>query len=165
MVNRPEDALKAVSSTRYAPIGNRGVGLGRAQGYGKDFDEYFSWQADQNKGPVVIVQIEHKDAIQQLENILNITGVDAIFVGPYDLSCSLGIAGNFEHPKFIKAINQIMEIANKLNKVCGIHVVEPDTKELEDKIKMGYKFIAYSVDFRMLDVTVRNGIKSFKKFL
>ena len=72
MVNNQEDALKSVSSTRYAPIGTRGVGLGRAQGYGTNFEKYFSSQTDQNNGPVVIVQIEHKDAIPQLENILNV---------------------------------------------------------------------------------------------
>jgi len=163
MVNCIDDAKKAVAATRYYPNGMRGVGLGRAQGYGTCFKEYYSWQSDENNGPVVIVQIEHKDAISNLEGILKVPGVDAFFVGPYDLSCSLGVPGQFNNPIYIKAINNILEIGTKFNKACGIHVIEPELEKLKENISLGYKFIAYSVDFRMLDVAARNGIKVIKK--
>jgi len=101
MVNTPADAAKAVAATRYAPQGSRGVGLARAQGYGANFQEYLKWQS---AGPVVIVQIEHKDAIDQLEKILTVAGVDGFIIGPYDLSCSMGIPGQFENPEFIAAM-------------------------------------------------------------
>src|ERR1043165_6778962 len=94
MVNSAEDAANAVAATRYAPGGCRGVGLSRAQGYcaGSGFNDYLQWQRE---GPVVIVQIEHIDAIGRLDDILAVEGVDGLLMGPYDLSCSQGIPGEF----------------------------------------------------------------------
>jgi len=157
MVLSASDAIKAVSATRYPPLGNRGVGLARAQNYGVKFKEYFSWQADMNSGPVVIVQIEHIEAVDNLEEILNVEGVDAFIIGPYDLSCSMGIPGEFENPEFIKVIDKIVLTGLKMKVTSGLHVVEPDTKKLDAAVNAGHKFIAYSVDSRMLDVTARIG--------
>ena len=159
MVNCPTDAERAVAATRYAPRGSRGVGLARAQGYGAAFKEYLQWQGD---GPIVIVQIEHKDAIDQLEKILKVPGVDGFIIGPYDLSCSMGIAGQFENQDFINAMNCIRETGRRLGCSAGIHIVEPDPQQLEQSIRDGYTFIAYSVDIRMLDVSVRQGIEKMR---
>jgi len=155
MVNGKLDAEQAVNSVHYAPKGERGVGLGRAQGYGNKFEEYLKWQKN---SPVVIVQIEHKDAIINLDEILNVTGVDGFIIGPYDLSCSLGVPGNFDDPRFITAMNEIEEKGLKLNKSIGLHIVEPDTDQIIQAINKGYNFIAYSVDFRLLDVGLRKGL-------
>lgn len=160
MVNTPEEAAMAVASTRYAPEGNRGVGLARAQGYGARFQDYLSWQKD---SPVVIVQIEHKAALENLEEILLTEGVDGYIIGPYDLSCSMGIPGQFEHVEFINTMKYIRNTGQKLNKTGGIHVVEPDRTRLKEAIDNGYRFIAYSVDIRMLDVSARTGIKNYKE--
>lgn len=162
MVNTPEEAEQAVAATRYAPAGSRGVGLARAQGYGVSFQDYLKWQTD---GPVVIVQIEHKDAIENLENILKVPGVDGFIIGPYDLSCSMGIPGEFEHPDFITAVNEIRNTGKKLGCPSGIHIVEPDTQRLEQSVSEGYKFIAYSVDIRMLDVSARQGVTKIKELI
>ena len=102
MVNNANEAEQAVAATRYPPLGNRGVGLARAQQYGVSFAEYVLWQANIDSGPVVIVQIEHVDAVENLKEILGVSGVDGFIIGPYDLSCSMGIPGEFNHPKFIK---------------------------------------------------------------
>jgi len=155
MVNSKGEAASAVAATRYAPAGNRGVGLARAQGYGVEFDEYLAWQMD---GPVVIVQIEHRDALDQLDAILTVPGVDGFIIGPYDLSCSMDIPGQFGHPDLIAALDQILEAGHRLDVPAGIHIVEPDGKRLTDSISKGYRFIAYSVDIRMLDVSARAGI-------
>ena len=162
MIKNAAQAKFAVASTRYPPLGNRGVGLARAQSYGASFKDYFSWQADMNDGPVVIVQIEHIDAVEDLKNILNVEGVDAFFIGPYDLSCSMGIPGDFDHPKFIQTMNKIIDISNSVGAVSGLHVVEPDIKLLSEAVRVGHKFIAYSVDIRMLDVTARRGLDEAK---
>ncbi len=159
MVNTPAEAARAVAATRYAPAGSRGVGLARAQGYGVNFQDYLKWQSD---GPVVIVQIEHKDAIDQLEEILTIPGVDGFIIGPYDLSCSMGIPGQFEQAEFIDAMTRIREAGQRLGCAAGLHIVEPDLQRLEQTIREGYTFIAYSVDIRMLDVSVRQGIAKMK---
>ncbi len=160
MVNSVEEAEKAVAATRYAPDGTRGVGLARAQGYGVSFKEYLAWQVD---GPVVIVQIEHKDAVENLEKILTTPGVDGFIIGPYDLSCSMGIPGEFNHPEFVEVMEFIRITGQKLKVPGGLHVVEPDRKLLGRAIDDGYTFIAYSVDIRLLDTGARDGIKGFNE--
>jgi 2-keto-3-deoxy-L-rhamnonate aldolase RhmA len=162
MVNHPDEAALAVAATRYAPAGSRGVGLARAQGYGVNFNDYLQWQ---NDGPVVIVQIEHKDAIERLDDILAVPGVDGFIIGPYDLSCSMGIPGQFEQPEFIRAMTHIRETGKRLGCPTGIHIVEPDPQRLELSIQEGYTIIAYSVDIRMLDVSARQGISKLKTVL
>jgi len=130
MVNSSEDAKLAVAATRYAPLGNRGVGLARAQGYGTSFNDYFEWQSDVDNGPIVVVQIEHIEAVKNLEEILCVDGVDAFIIGPYDLSCSMNIPGQFNHPKFKKTIEHITNIGCNKGIVSGIHIVEPDIEKL-----------------------------------
>jgi 2-keto-3-deoxy-L-rhamnonate aldolase RhmA len=159
MVNSPADAAQAVAATRYGPAGSRGVGLARAQGYGANFQDYLEWQSD---GPVVIVQIEHKDAVGQLEEILAVPGVDGFIIGPYDLSCSMGIPGQFEQAEFIKAVTHIRETGKQVGCPAGMHIVEPDLEKLEQTVREGYTFIAYSVDIRLLDVSVRQGVAKMK---
>jgi len=163
MINSAKEAKLAVAATRYPPLGNRGVGLARAQKYGASFNEHLAWQSDVNSGPIVIVQIENIEAVKNLKEILTEEGVDAFIIGPYDLSCSMGIPGEFENPKFIQTIDKIILIANEVGVTSGLHVVEPNTIELNNAIAVGHKFIAYSVDIRMLDVAARNGIKEFRK--
>ena len=136
-------------------MGCRSFGLARAQGYGASFNDYRAWEKN---NVMVIVQIEHIDAVNNLESILTVDGVDAYFVGPYDLSGSLGIPGEFEHPTFVKALETIRSVGNKLDVPGGIHIVEPDPEELVRSIKEGNQFIAYGVDHRMLDITCRNGL-------
>jgi 2-dehydro-3-deoxyglucarate aldolase len=163
MVNSIDEAKRAVAATRYPPLGNRGVGLARAQQYGVSFKEHLSWQADIDSGPIVIAQIEHIDAVDNLKGILSVEGIDAFIIGPYDLSCSMGIPGEFENPKFVQTMDKIVQIGNKLGAVSGLHIVEPDTLKLNNAVTAGHKFIAYSVDIRMLDVAARNGINEFRK--
>ena len=157
MVNSKKDATNAVAATRYSPQGTRGVGLARAQNYGVGFQNYFEWQKN---GPIVIVQIEHKSALENLEDIFSVPGVDGFIIGPYDLSCSLEIPGDFDHPDFIAAMKFIQTTGERLDKPGGLHIVEPDIEKLKEGIALGYKFIAYSVDIRMLDVAARNGIQA-----
>lgn len=160
MVNSAIDAEQAVQAVKYPVRGKRGFGLARAQGYGTKFNEYLEWQA---KHSVVIVQVEHIDAVNNLESILSVEGVDGYIIGPYDLSGSMGIPGQFDHPDLLAAMEKIRVIATKLNKTGGIHIVEPDAEQLQIKINEGQKFIAYSVDIRMLDSACRNGLTKVKE--
>jgi len=162
MVNSVDDARKAVAATRYAPQGVRGVGLARAQKFGVGFSDYLQWQKD---GPVVIVQIEHKDALEHLEAIFSVPGVDGFIIGPYDLSCSMGMPGEFDRAEFKVAMNQILATGLRMNFPAGLHIVEPDLVRLRQVIAEGYRFIAYSVDIRMLDVAARIGITTAQEGL
>lgn len=159
MVNSSKDAEKAVASTRYAPKGIRGIGLARAQGYGARFQEYLKWQEE---GPLVIVQIEHRKAVDNLDEILSVPGVDGFIIGPYDLTCSMGIPGDFNHPQYLQYVERIRKTGQKMNCPGGLHIVEPDHNLLQKAIDDGYLFIGYSVDIRMLDKSAREGIGSVR---
>ena len=157
MVNSREEAQAAVSAVKYPPDGHRSIGLARAQGYGTRFSEYFDWQREHS---LVVVQIEHIVAVDNLESILSVKGVDAYFVGPYDLSGSLGIPGQFEAPIYLEAMQRIHSVAERLGVPGGVHIVEPDPAQLRQCIEEGHRFIAYGVDTRMLDTVCRAGLES-----
>lgn len=160
MVNSAQDARQAVAATRYAPHGGRGVGLGRAQGYGNTFEQYLKWQATE---PIVIAQIEHVAGVSAIDAILATEGIDGYIVGPYDLSCSMGIPGQFEKPEFLEALEAIKAGGRRANKLGGLHIVEPEPARLAQAEADGYFFNAYGVDFRFLDVSARAGVAQFQK--
>ena len=152
MVNSEDDARRAVNAAYYPPRGTRGCGLSRAQKYGAGFPEYCNWLESE---AVVIVQIEHIDAVRDLDRILSVEGVDAYITGPYDLSASLGRPGDFENPDFVAAMTRIREVGRARRKSGGLHIVEPDPDVLEKRLAEGFNLIAYSVDIRMLDRSCR----------
>ena len=156
MVNTKEDAELAVKSVRYPPEGYRGVGLARAQEYGFGFEKY---REKLQKNSIVIVQIEHIDAVDNLKDILSVNGIDGFIVGPYDISGSLGRPGDFENTKFKECIEKIMQYAKKFNKSAGFHVIPPDKKEVKKIIKLGYKFIAISLDTLFLGTLCKDVLK------
>lgn len=160
MVNSREEAERAVQAMRYPPRGIRGVGLGRAQGYGTSFDTYRGWL---EKDSVIIVQIEHIKAVENLDAILSIPEVDGFIVGPYDLSASLGVPGQFGHPKVVEALDAIQGRIG--SHFAGYHVVQPDIALVERRIGEGYRFIAYSVDFLLLGETCRRDYKAIQEQL
>jgi len=149
MVNTKKDVIDAVNAVKYPPVGTRGVGLARAQGYGLRFDAYKKWV---NKESVVIVQIEHIDAVRNLDDILGTDGVDAFIVGPYDLSASLGKPGDFESSDFTGALGTIKDLSVKHSAVPGFHVIPPDARMAAKKIREGYRFIGFSLDTMFLGV-------------
>lgn len=159
MVNSKEDAESAVKSVRYPPKGFRGVGLARAQNYGFDFEGYKKWLENDS---IVIAQIEHINAVRNLKEILSTDGIDGFIVGPYDISGSLGIPGDFENPEFKKYIQEIMDIAKNLKKPAGFHVIPPDIKEVEKITELGYKFIAVSLDTLFLGSLCKKVIEDLK---
>lgn len=160
MVNSADEAKRAVDCVRYPNIGVRSFGLARAQGYGAEFHKYVDWQ---KSSTIVIVQIEHIDAIDKVREILSVDGVDGFIIGPYDLSGSMGIPGEFQHPDFLQAVKTITDTAKELGKPGGIHIVEPDPDSVTCAINDGHKFIAYSVDIRMLDSTCRSALENIKR--
>jgi len=162
MVNSKEDAEKAVGAVKYPPQGFRGVGLARAQSYGTNFEGYQKWNETES---IVIVQIEHIKAVENLEAILSVEGVDAFIVGPYDISASLGVAGQFNHPEMTSALSRVLDTAKRLNAVAGYHVVPPDVNQVLEKMKQGYLFLAFSIDFLFLGDSCRTGLQAIRKTL
>jgi 2-keto-3-deoxy-L-rhamnonate aldolase RhmA len=156
MVNSREDVNRAVKAVHYPEKGTRGVGLARAQGYGVNFQENLNWLKCE---AVIIVQIEHITAVENIEAILSCDNVDGFIIGPYDLSASMGLPGQFDHPDLVAALKKIREVGEALKKSGGLHIVEPNPQELKLRIEEGFNFLAYSVDFRMLDVSCRTGLQ------
>jgi len=152
MVNSSQDAFRAVSSVRYPPQGERGVGLFRAQGYGLDFEQYKKWLTEES---VVVVQIEHIKAIENLEEILAVEGVDASIIGPYDLSASMGYPGDYERKEVKRAVERYQNVCRKLNKPAGYHVVPSDANMLKEKIDQGFIFLAFGVDTIFLGSNIK----------
>ncbi|WP_135609982.1 HpcH/HpaI aldolase/citrate lyase family protein [Methanococcoides sp. AM1] len=160
MVNCREDAEQAVSSVKYPPKGIRGVGLARAQGYGESFEEYKEWNDEES---IVIVQVEHIKAVENLEEILSVDGVDGFIIGPYDLSGSLGVPGQFDHPDVVEALEKVKEISNRLDALSGYHVIPPTVDDFKEKVDEGYRFIAHSLDILFLGEGCRNSIEKIKE--
>ena len=159
MVRSAADAKAAVQAVYYPPRGQRGIGLARAQGYGAKFQQYRDWL---EKNAVIVAMIEHIDAVNAIDSILSIDGIDAYIIGPYDLSGSMGRIGEFNHPEVTSAIERVLEAGNRLGKPGGIHVVEPDQDELRQRIAAGFSFIGYGLDIRIIDTLCRNHIQSIK---
>ena len=156
MVKSIDDVKQAVDAVKYPPYGKRSVGLARAQQYGRSFDEYLEWQKNQT---IVIVQIEHIEAVNNLEAIFSVDGLDGYIIGPYDLSASLGIPGEFDNPVFLNAMERVKKVGTDMKIIGGIHIIEPEPEQLQQRITEGYQFIAYSLDIRMIDVACREGLK------
>lgn len=134
--------------------GVRGAGLAKAQGYGRRFAEYYkNWNDDL----VFIPQIEHIDAIPNACAIAALEGVDALFVGPYDLSASMGKAGELSDPEVMKNVSVITEAAKSAGKSAGFHSVSPNIQDALSFIDKGVTFLAYAADVFML----RGQIDSF----
>lgn len=160
MVNSADDAERAVKSVKYPPDGFRGVGLARAQYYGADFESYRRWNQEES---VVIVQVEHIDAVENLEAILSTEGVDGFIIGPYDLSGSLGVPGQFDHPDMLAALERVKDVSQRMNPVSGFHVIPPDPAEVDKKLGEGYRFIGFSLDILFLGNSCRNGLKEVRE--
>jgi 2-keto-3-deoxy-L-rhamnonate aldolase RhmA len=159
-VNSAIEAKKAVDAIKYPPEGKRGVGLSRAQAYGFGFEYYRDVKAKEIK---LIVQIEHIDAIKELDAIIQTEGVDGTFIGPYDLSGSFGKPGQWDEPEVIEVIKFYEETAKKYNKLIGFHVVTPDYSLVLEKLEKGYNFIAFGFDAMFLGTMLRNQLKEIKK--
>ena len=141
------NAEKAVNAVKYPPKGTRGVGLARAQHYSLDLESYMKWNQEKS---IVIVMIEHIRAVENLESIMGVEGIDGLFIGPYDLSGSLGHPGQFEHPAVHEAMEEIYRKAKASGYLIGQHIVKPDPQGVFEAIDRGVRFIGFSDDFLYL---------------
>jgi 2-keto-3-deoxy-L-rhamnonate aldolase RhmA len=147
MVNEPKDVENLISWCMYPPRGKRSFGIARAQGYGFDFDEYVK---DWNRSVSLIVQIESIQGVENIDEILSYEEIDAAMVGPYDLSGSLGIPGELDHPKVKEAGQKVIEACAKHSKACGTQDIDPDAKSLQKAFDEGYTFVVMASDVFLL---------------
>lgn len=140
-VNTAEQAADVVRFARYAPDGTRGVGLARAHGYGLRFQEYLEAA---NEQVAVIVQAEHAEAVENIEAIAKVEGIDCVLLGPYDLSASLGKMGQVNDPVVTGAIERVTRACLAARVPLGYFGVTPEA--VRPYIERGYTLIIGGVD-------------------
>jgi len=146
-VQSAAEARQAVDAVKYPPEGTRGIGLGRAHGYGPGFADYLKASSE---GSVVIPMIEQKEGVEHVEEILQVPGVDGVFIGPYDLSASYGVVGDLSHSLVQEAMQRVVAAARTSGKAAGIHVVHPPVTQVADRLSEGFRLIAYGGDMLFL---------------
>ena len=149
MIESATQLIRVRDNCRWPPGGSRGVGFSRANLFGKHFEAY----SDEAQAPLLVGMIEHIRAVENLKDILQVDGLDAILIGPYDLSASMGLTAKFETDAFINVMERIRTLCSEYNIPCGVHVVMPDTSVLEQRVNEVYRFIAHSIDSVFLRVS------------
>lgn len=144
-VNTPEQAAAAVRFARYPPEGARGVGLARAHGYGLKFREYVEAA---NREIAVIVQAEHATAVENIDAIVRVPGVDAVLLGPYDLSASLGKMGRVDDPSVVAAIERVTRACRAAQMPLGYFGM--NAAAVRPYVERGYTLIVAGVDTTLL---------------
>ncbi len=140
------------------PGGRRGVGFSRANAFGMDFPAHVDTKDGLGHSVMLVAQIEHVNALGNLDDIFSHPRLDAYMVGPYDLSASMGLTAQFGHPKFLEALALIEQKAAAHNVPKGYHVVKPEEDVLRAKIAEGYTFIAYGIDTLFLQESGRRPV-------
>jgi 2-keto-3-deoxy-L-rhamnonate aldolase RhmA len=160
LVNTAEEARKAVQSAKFPPEGVRGFAYFRANNWGMDAPEYAK---NANKEIVVVVMIESKEAVENIDKILSVDDLDGIFIGPYDMSASYGIVGQMDHPVMKEAFKKVADACRRHNKSAGMHIIVPTQESINRAIEYGFSFIALGMDTIFLDQSARNVIKQIKE--
>jgi 2-dehydro-3-deoxyglucarate aldolase len=155
LVNTKAQAEELVRAVRYPPLGDRGVGFCPANQFGKNVRDVFE---NANNDIYAIVQIEHADAVENIHEILSVKGIDGVFIGPFDLSASMGITGQFNHPDFKTARQRILDACRQAGLPAGIHVVEPNPDELEARYSEGFEILAYGLDLTLISHAAASGV-------
>lgn len=156
MVNTAQQAKQAVRATRYPPKGIRGIGPHRAIGFGTLANRYFD-RADENI--LLVIQVEHIQAVKNLKEILAVEGVDCVFIGANDLSASMGYLNKPSHPEVQNTIDYIKSMCKKFNKPCGLIASGLD---IDRRVKEGFQFIGVGHDVSLLMSACKNVFSEIK---
>ena len=156
-INTAEQAERLVKWGRYYPVGLRGLGFGRAQGYGLKVSEYLKTA---NERILLSVQAESAEAVKNIEAIVQVEGLDAVLVGPYDLSASMGLPGQVDHPDVKAAIQHVSDICKQAGMPIGIFGMTAEA--VQPYIEQGFKFIVAGADTVLLGNAARQLLKDLR---
>jgi len=145
MVNSAEQAAQVVRWAKYPPLGSRGVGVGRAHGYGMNLKGYLDTANDDIS---VVIQAEHIKAVENIERIVEVQGIDAVFIGPYDLSASLGKIGELDHPQILAAVDHVTQVCRQVNVALGCFGLTAEA--VRPYMERGYTLITVGIETMIL---------------
>jgi 2-keto-3-deoxy-L-rhamnonate aldolase RhmA len=160
LVHTVDDAEKAVAAVRYPPDGVRGFAYCRANGFGRDFTEYASTANDQL---LAIAMIESWEGVENIDAILNVAGIDGVFIGPYDLSGSYGIVGQIDDDRVQRGCSQVVSACKRAGKFAGIHLVDATTERIGKAVTDGYTLIGLGMDTTFLAQGAVHALESAAK--
>jgi 2-keto-3-deoxy-L-rhamnonate aldolase RhmA len=147
MVNNKNELKDLINDIYYPPLGNRSYGVNRAQRYGFDFEGYVNnW----NESASFIIQIESIEAVSNIEELLSFEEVDGVMIGPMDLSGSLGVPGQTNHPDVIKASKKVIDACEKYKKSCGTQISETTESNIKSLFELGYTYAILGSDLFVL---------------
>lgn len=155
----PELAAQAVQACKYPPLGRRGSGAGLAMRTWPEPESYYE-SADRNI--MVVIIIEEARAVENIEAIAATPGVDVLFIGTSDLSFSLGLRGDQQHPKHREAVARIVEAAQRHHKVVGRPAGNPD--QIKEFVKQGFRFFQCTTDLGFMASAMRRFLEPLGKF-
>jgi len=156
-VNTADQAEQLVKWGRYYPEGSRGLGFGRAQGYGFKVSEYLE---SANESILLSVQAESAEAVKNIGDIVQVQGLDAVLVGPYDLSASMGLPGQVDHPEVKAAIQHVADVCIGVGMPIGIFGLTAES--VQPYIDKGFKFIVAGADTFLLGTAARQLLDRLK---
>lgn len=157
-VNSAEEAERIVRYCKYPPLGSRSVGLSRAHSYGLNFQQYVDTA---NDDIAVVIQIEDIRAVENIDDIVRVPGIDALFIGPYDLSGSMGKPGQVSDPEVMEKIELTRRKGLEAGLAMGIFTVNPE--DVKGFIQKGYTLIAVDIDTSLLAKTVKKTLQLIKE--
>ena len=156
LVNSAAQAAQAVAATCYPPDGVRGYAFCRANQWGLNFDEY---RTGEGSRIAVIVMVESVAAVDAIDEILQVPGLDGILIGPYDLSGSYGVPGQLQHPDVLAGMEKVVAACKVHKKAAGLHVVTPTAESVQNALQQGYTFLPMGMD----TVYMRDGAQATMK--
>jgi len=161
MVNSAEQVESILQDFKFPSKGKRSFGVNRAHGYGFDFEEYIStW----NKSGIFIIQIESIQAVNNIESILEIDGIDAVMVGPYDISGSLDVPGDTSHPKVVEASRKVIKACENSQISCVTQIADVTPDSVEKALDQGFTSVILSSDLFILWKWAERAAKIMEKY-
>lgn len=158
LVNSGEEAARAVSAAKFPPDGIRGFAYYRANEHGADFEAYAERA---NEEIAVVAMVETAQSVENIDDILATEGIDGVFIGPYDLSGSYGVAGATDHELVRTARRRVVDACRNAGKSAGLHIVVPSAESVTAAVAEGFTFLAVGMDTVFLRT---GGIEALKSF-
>jgi 4-hydroxy-2-oxoheptanedioate aldolase len=157
-----EDVKNVVKWCRYSPLGERGMALTRQHTFFEGGNPAETMR-QLNEEVLILLQIEHREAIERLPDLLSISGIDGAFVGPGDLSASMGMAGQTEDPHFLEAVHRVIDVAKEHGVIPGIHT--DSLKTAEYWMKEGMQIIGFYTDIKLILEISKNSVTKLQSFI